>query len=104
MNVDIRNAVLKAALVAAAEPGPDSANRIYQHHFEASIQEVIAGKRVMRQSLFACEPPVLPEANLVAGATAFHASPLVAYALAGPRCSWRSSRSQWPWSSKFTSS
>jgi hypothetical protein len=76
---DIRNAVLKAALAAAAEPGPDSAKRIHQHHFEASIEEVIAGKRVMQQSLFANEPLVLPEANLVGGAT----SPLVAYALAG---------------------
>jgi hypothetical protein len=43
---------------------------------------VIAGNRVMRQSLFAGELLVLPEANLV-GATASHASPLVAYALAG---------------------
>src|SRR3989442_3270277 len=101
MNVDIRNAVLKASLVAAAEPGPDSANRIYQHHFEASIQEVIAGKRVMRQSLFACEPPVLPEAKLVAGATAFHASTIVAYALAQPRCSCLSSRSLTPWPCTF---
>ena len=80
---DIRNAVLKAALAAAAEPGPDSAKRIHQHHFEASIEDVIAGKRVMRQSLFANEPLVLPEANLVAGATASHPSPLVAYTLAG---------------------
>jgi hypothetical protein len=31
---------------------------------------VIAGKRVMRQSLFAGEPLALPQANLVAGATA----------------------------------
>src|ERR687897_2471369 len=67
---DIRNAVLKAALAAAAEPGPDSAKRIHQHHFEAGIEEVIAGKRVMRQSLFAGEPLALPEANLAAGATA----------------------------------
>jgi ATP-dependent 26S proteasome regulatory subunit len=80
---DIRNAVLKAALAAAAQPGPDSEKRIHQHHFEAGIEEVIAGKRVMRQSLFAGEPPVLPDASLVAGATAFHASPLVANALAG---------------------
>src|SRR5919106_5369035 len=29
----IRNGVLKAALAAAAEPGPDSAKRIHQHHF-----------------------------------------------------------------------
>jgi SpoVK/Ycf46/Vps4 family AAA+-type ATPase len=80
---DIRNAVLKAALAAAAEPGSDSAKRIHQHHFEASIEEVIAAKRVMRQSLFAGEPLALPEANLVAGGTESHASPLVAYALAG---------------------
>jgi hypothetical protein len=80
---DIRNAVLKAALAAAAEPGPDSVKRIHQHHFEASIQEVIGGKRVMRQSLFAGEQLVLPEANLVADAMASHASPLTAYALAG---------------------
>jgi hypothetical protein len=80
---DIRNAVLKAALAAAAEPGADSAKRIHQHHFEASIEEVIAGKRVMRQSLFADEPLVRPEANFVPGATASHASLLVAYALAG---------------------
>jgi hypothetical protein len=75
--------VLKVALAAAAEPGPDSAKRIHQHHFETSIEEVIAGKRLMRQSLFASEPVVLPEANLVASAMASHASPLLAYALAG---------------------
>jgi hypothetical protein len=43
----------------------------------------MAGKRVMRQSLFAGEPLVLPEASLLAGAPASHASPLVTYALAG---------------------
>ena len=32
----------------------------------------------MRQSLFADEPLVLPEANLVAGGTACHTPPLVA--------------------------
>jgi SpoVK/Ycf46/Vps4 family AAA+-type ATPase len=80
---DIRNAVLKAAIAAASEAGLDSAKRIGQHHFEAAIQEVIAGRRVMRQSLFADEPLVLPEATLVAAATASHAGQLVAYALAG---------------------
>jgi hypothetical protein len=54
-----------------------------RQHFEASIEEVIAGKGVMRQSLFAGEPLVLPEANLVASTMASHASPLLAYALAG---------------------
>lgn len=78
---DIRNAVLKAALAAAAEPGPDSSKQIHQHHFEKSIEEVIAAKRVMRQSLFAGEQLVLPKADL-AGAAASLASPVVAYALA----------------------
>ena len=80
---DIRNAVLKAALAAAAAAGPDSAKRIHQRHFEAGIEEVVAGKRVMRQSLFAGDRLLLPEANLVAGTMAFPASPIVAYVLAG---------------------
>jgi SpoVK/Ycf46/Vps4 family AAA+-type ATPase len=78
---DIRNGVLKAALLAAAEPGHDSAKRIHQRHFEAGIEEVVAGKRVMRQSLFASEPLARPEANLVAAAA--RTSLLTAYALAG---------------------
>ena len=49
---DIRNAVLKAALAAAAEPGPDDRKRIHQRHLEAGMAEVIAAKAVMRQSLF----------------------------------------------------
>src|SRR6187401_2647891 len=49
---DIRNAVLKAALAAAAETGPDSSKRIHQRHLEAGITEVVAAGRVMRQSLF----------------------------------------------------
>ena len=80
---DIRNAVLKAALAAASEPGPDAAKQIHQHHFEAGIEEVIAGKRVMRQSLFAGESLVLPETSLLVGATASDASWRVASALAG---------------------
>jgi len=49
---DIRNAVLKAALAAAARPGPDSSKRIHQRDLEAGIESVLAGKQVMRQSLF----------------------------------------------------
>jgi SpoVK/Ycf46/Vps4 family AAA+-type ATPase len=49
---DIRNAVLKAALAAAAEPGRDSAKAIHQRHLDEGMQDVIAGKRVMQQSLF----------------------------------------------------
>jgi hypothetical protein len=49
---DIKNAVLKAAQMAIAEPGPDAAKRIEQRHFEAAMQEVVSAKRVMEQSLF----------------------------------------------------
>jgi ATP-dependent 26S proteasome regulatory subunit len=48
---DIRNAVLKAAMAAAIEPGPDAAKAIHQRHLEEGIREVLAGKRVMTQSL-----------------------------------------------------
>ena len=64
---DIQNAVLKAALAAAAEPIPDEAKRIAQRHFVSGVEEVIAGKRVMQQSIFATaapappEPPAVPE-------------------------------------------
>src|SRR5689334_5720447 len=78
---DIRNAVLKAALAAAAEPGPDAAKRIHQRQFEAAMEEVVAAKRVMRQSLFAGES-LLADAGL-SGPTAALASPLIAYLVAG---------------------
>jgi SpoVK/Ycf46/Vps4 family AAA+-type ATPase len=79
---DIRNAVLKAAVAAAAAPGPDSAKRIHQHHFEAGIEEVIAGKRVMRQSLFESPPLLMPPAD-VAGLITSYRPMLGAYGLAG---------------------
>ncbi|HWJ22319.1 MAG TPA: ATP-binding protein [Gemmatimonadaceae bacterium] len=49
---DIKNAVLKAAAAAAAEPGPDATKRIHQAHFVAAMEEVVAAKGVMQQSLF----------------------------------------------------
>jgi SpoVK/Ycf46/Vps4 family AAA+-type ATPase len=49
---DIKNAVLKAAVAAAAEPGAESAKKIGQQHFESAIQEVLSAKTVMQQSLF----------------------------------------------------
>jgi SpoVK/Ycf46/Vps4 family AAA+-type ATPase len=52
---DIRNAVLKAATAAALEPG-DGPPAIHQRHLEAGMQDVIAGKRVMQQSLFEKSP------------------------------------------------
>lgn len=78
---DIRNAVLKAALAAAAEPGPDSTKRIHQHHFAAAIEDVIAARRVMRQSLFAGGSVPLAQVNAPTSTTARVVSPLVAYAM-----------------------
>ncbi|MGZ8469646.1 MAG: ATP-binding protein [Gemmatirosa sp.] len=49
---DIKNAVLKAAAAAAAEPGLDAGKRIHQRHFVQGIEDVIAAKSVMRQSIF----------------------------------------------------
>jgi len=49
---DIQNAVLKAALAAAAEKGSDRSKAIAQRHFVAGIEAVMAGKRTMRQSVF----------------------------------------------------
>jgi SpoVK/Ycf46/Vps4 family AAA+-type ATPase len=49
---DIRNGVLKAALAAAAEPGRDAAKVIRQRHLEDGIKDVLASRRVMRQSIF----------------------------------------------------
>jgi SpoVK/Ycf46/Vps4 family AAA+-type ATPase len=53
---DIRNAVLKAAMAAASEPGRDAAKEIHQRHLEEGIREVLAAKKVMRQSLFDVQP------------------------------------------------
>jgi SpoVK/Ycf46/Vps4 family AAA+-type ATPase len=49
---DIKNAVIKAAAAAAAEPGPDLGKKIGQRHFEAAMEEVIAAHSIMQQSVF----------------------------------------------------
>src|SRR5215217_8087240 len=49
---DIRNAVLKAAMGAAAEAGADHLKAIHQRHLEGAMQEVLSGRAVMKQSLF----------------------------------------------------
>jgi SpoVK/Ycf46/Vps4 family AAA+-type ATPase len=49
---DIKNAVIKAAAAAAAEPGPNHAKKIAQHHFEAAMEDVIAARSIMHQSVF----------------------------------------------------
>ena len=48
---DIRNAVLKAAMAAASEPGTDSLKQLSQRHLEDGVRDVLAGKRVMNQTL-----------------------------------------------------
>jgi SpoVK/Ycf46/Vps4 family AAA+-type ATPase len=49
---DIKNAVIKAAAAAAAEPGADLGKRIHQRHLETAAADVLAAKSVMQQSLF----------------------------------------------------
>jgi SpoVK/Ycf46/Vps4 family AAA+-type ATPase len=55
---DIKNAVLKAASAAAAEPGPDAAKRIHQQHLVSAMEEVLSAKTVMQQSMFDRSPDV----------------------------------------------
>ena len=57
---DIKNAVLKAAAAAAAEPVSDREKRIHQSHLERAVGDVIAAKEVMRQSLFEERPAASP--------------------------------------------
>src|SRR5678815_4523312 len=42
---DIRNAVLKAAMAAASEPGSDAHKAIRQRHLEDGMRDVLAGKK-----------------------------------------------------------
>ena len=48
---DIKNAVLKAAQMASAEPIPDAQKQIHQRHFISGIEEVLKSKTVMEQSI-----------------------------------------------------
>jgi SpoVK/Ycf46/Vps4 family AAA+-type ATPase len=54
---DIKNAVLKAATIAAASPGIDESKKIQQWQLERAMEEVTTGKSVMQQSLFGDEGP-----------------------------------------------
>jgi SpoVK/Ycf46/Vps4 family AAA+-type ATPase len=80
---DIKNAVIKAATAAAAEPGSDLGKKISQHHFETAIKEVLAAKSVMQQSLFTDRPPAtIPDfVNTVQEAQAQWRPPMVAAAI-----------------------
>ncbi len=80
---DIQNAVLKAALAAAAEPIPNPLKKIHQRHFEAGIEDVVASKRVMQQSIFAHPRVVMPEQDIIHPAAASRASQLLGYGLSG---------------------
>ncbi len=80
---DIQNAVLKAALSAAAEPIPDSAKRIHQRHFQAGIEQVMASRQVMQQSIFAQEASAIAEPDPGPPTTALQATQLLAYGLPG---------------------
>jgi SpoVK/Ycf46/Vps4 family AAA+-type ATPase len=80
---DIQNAVLKAALAAAAEPIPDPLKKIHQRHFQAGIEQVVASKRVMQQSIFAEPTLIVPKPDVITPATAWQASQLLAYGLPG---------------------
>ena len=55
---DIKNAVIKAAVAAAAEPGADAVKRIHQRHLERGMEEVMAAASVMQQSLFESAAPI----------------------------------------------
>jgi SpoVK/Ycf46/Vps4 family AAA+-type ATPase len=57
---DIKNAVIKAAAAAAAEPGLELGKRISQRHFEAAAEEVLAAKTIMKQSLLAAVDVAAP--------------------------------------------
>jgi SpoVK/Ycf46/Vps4 family AAA+-type ATPase len=60
---DIRNAVLKAASAAAMEPADGEGRVIRAHHLDLAIRDVVAGKRVMQQSLFSRESRSEPIAS-----------------------------------------
>lgn len=82
---DIKNAVIKAAAAAAAEPGPDVGKQLWQRHFERGAEEVLAGKAVMKQSLFSGGGVVVPDtfAEWRKGEARWRIAILLALVLAG---------------------
>lgn len=77
---DIQNAVLHAARAAAAEEGDDRRKVIRQAHFVAGVESVLAGKRVMAQSLFASRLPLLERSPLFLRVSPISASRWIAFA------------------------
>jgi SpoVK/Ycf46/Vps4 family AAA+-type ATPase len=49
---DIKNAVLKAATMAAAAPVTEEPRKIHRAEFERAMDDVVSGRGVMQQSLF----------------------------------------------------
>jgi hypothetical protein len=80
---DIKNAVIKAAAMAASEPGPDLGKRIDQRHFEFAAEEVLAAKSVMRQSLFSENPAAPSPVQVQAIESQWRKALILALALAG---------------------
>jgi SpoVK/Ycf46/Vps4 family AAA+-type ATPase len=82
---DIKNAVIKAAAAAAAEPGIDAAKKIHQRHFETATEDVIAAHKVMQQSVFTdtqtSVPDQLSEPNILV--THWQSGLIISLALAG---------------------
>lgn len=72
---DIKNAVLKAAQAAIAEPGPDAQKRIGQRHFRQAMRDVLAARRVMEQSLFGEAGSLSPMAALAGAGLAAPGTP-----------------------------
>ena len=81
---DIRTAVLKAAMAAAEEPGPDAQKAIHQRHFAAGIEEVIAARAVMKQSLLETTRPVNGGEASAPGANSFDLLAAMQQQLASP--------------------
>jgi SpoVK/Ycf46/Vps4 family AAA+-type ATPase len=80
---DIKNAVIKAAGAAAAEPGPDLDKRIKQQHFESAIEDVIGAKTVMQQSVFTKEVARLDNLGMVQNVEArWRVATIIAIAIA----------------------
>lgn len=81
---DIKNAVIKAAALAASEEGPDLGKRISQRHFEAAMEEVLSAKSVMQQSLFAdSSAAITPPVSVPAVASKWQSTTFISLALAG---------------------
>jgi len=83
---EIKNAVLKAASAAAAEPGADINKAIHHRHLVRAMEEVMAAKAVMKQSLFEDDPTQKEDPIIVALQAAeqrWRSVALLALALAG---------------------